>query len=174
MFDPHLGRKVQDITIGFNNIFERFNDLFSEGGFRPQFEGRLKHIYKDNYPPYNIIEVSKYKYKIEMALAGFIKKDLKITCEDNALTIQTIARNAEDQDSLERGYAPESISNAGNESKDHPFYHRRGLGLRSFLRKFTLHDDVEVKKAELKDGMLVVLLEQIIPKGKEPKEIKIT
>ena len=173
MFDPHLGRKVQDITIGFNEIFERFNDLFSEGGFTPQFNGRLKHIYKDNYPPYNIIEVSKYKYKIEMALAGFIKKDLKITYENNTLTIQTIARNAKDQDLLERGYAPEVVTNNDNESKNHPFYHRRGLGLRSFLRKFTLHEDVEVKKAELKDGMLVIDLEQIVPKSKQPKEIVI-
>ena len=173
MFDPHLNRKVSDITIGFNEIFERFNDLFAEGGFRPQFEGRLKHIYKDNYPPYNIIEVSKYKYKIEMALAGFIKKDLKITCENNTLTIQTIARTEKDQSLLERGYEPENVSNADNESKNHPFYHRRGLGLRSFLRKFTLHEDVEVKKAELKDGMLVILLEQILPKHKQPKQIKI-
>ena len=173
MFDPHLNRKVSDITIGFNEIFEIFNDLFAEGGFRPQFEGRLKHIYKDNYPPYNIIEVSKYKYKIEMALAGFIKKDLKITYENNTLTIQTIARTEKDQNLLESGYAPENVSNADNESKNHPFYHRRGLGLRSFLRKFTLHEDVEVKKAELKDGMLVILLEQILPKHKQPKEIKI-
>ena len=108
-----------------------------------------------------------------MALAGFIKKDLKITYENNTLTIQTIARNAEDQDSLEKGYAPEEITNHDNESKNHPFYHRRGLGLRSFLRKFTLHEDVEVKKAELKDGMLVVDLEQIVPKSKQPKEIAI-
>ena len=108
-----------------------------------------------------------------MALAGFIKKDLKITCENNTLTIQTIARTEKDQNLLERGYEPENVSNADNESKNHPFYHRRGLGLRSFLRKFTLHEDVEVKKAELKDGMLVILLEQILPKHKQPKEIKI-
>ena len=74
MFDPHLNRKVSDITIGFNEIFERFNDLFAEGGFRPQFEGRLKHIYKDNYPPYNIIEVSNTNIKLKWHLRVLLKK----------------------------------------------------------------------------------------------------
>tara|TARA_R100000742_G_C4205656_1_gene33480 strand:+ start:108 stop:596 length:489 start_codon:yes stop_codon:yes gene_type:complete len=161
MFDPHLRPQLRELTIGFEDVFERFNKLFEHG-----MGSNLKRIYKDTYPPYNIIEVSKYKYHIEMAVAGFSKKDIKVEYADNVLTIQSKTENKKDQDTLEGGYAPE-------DQLDHPSYIKRGLAARSFLKKFTLHDDVEVKDAILKDGLLKVVLEKILPEAKKPKQITI-
>jgi len=159
MFDPHLRPQLEELTIGFEDIFERFNKLFEHG-----MGSTLKRIYKDTYPPYNIREVSKYKYHIEMAVAGFSKKDIKVEYADNVLTIQSIAEDKKDQVTLEQGYVPE-------DQAGHPNYFKRGLAARSFLKRFTLHDDVEVKDATLKDGLLKVVLEKILPEAKKPKQI---
>ena len=161
MFDPHLRPQLEELTIGFEHIFERFNNLFEHG-----MGSSLKRIYKDSYPPYNIREVSKHTYQIEMAVAGFSKKNIKVEYADNVLTIQSTAENKKDQETLEQGYAPE-------DQGDHPNFLKKGLAGRSFLKRFTLHDDVEVKDATLKDGLLKVSLNKIFPKGKEPKKIEI-
>jgi molecular chaperone IbpA len=161
MFDPHLRPQLKELTIGFEDIFERFNNLFEHG-----MGSSLKRIYKDSYPPYNIREMSKHKYHIEMAVAGFSKKDIKVEYADNVLTIQSISENKKDQTTLEQGYVPEYQG-------DHPKYYKRGLATRSFLKRFTLHDDVEVKDATLRDGLLKVVLEKILPEGKKPKKITV-
>jgi len=105
------------------------------------------------FPPYNIVKDAEdgYKYTIEMALAGYSKDDIEIDFAEGCLTIKSKKQeDAKDTLSIWKG-----ISN------------------RSFTRKFTLADEVVVNSAELKDGMLRVELERIIPEEKLPKKIEI-
>ena len=103
-----------------------------------------------NYPPYNIVEVNSLNWRIEAALAGFGKKDINISTANSQLTIKSIP-------SEDKGKEPI----------------HKGISKRQFTRTFTLADDVVVNDAELKDGMLVVNLEKIVPEEKKPKSIKI-
>ena len=104
-----------------------------------------------NYPPYNIVKVDENKYVIEMAVAGFGKNSLDLEFQDGTLVISgNSALNDEDNEYLYKGIAD-----------------------RSFTRKFSLADTVEIKGADLVNGMLKVWLENIIPDSKKPKKIDI-
>jgi molecular chaperone IbpA len=104
------------------------------------------------FPPYNIVKDSEdgYKYTIEMALAGYSKEDIDIDFAEGCLTI----KSKKQEDASEKMIW-------------------KGISNRSFVRKFTLADEVVVNGAELKDGMLKVELERIIPEEKMPKKIEI-
>jgi len=107
------------------------------------------------YPPYNIAKVDENKYVIEMAVAGFGKNNIDIELANNTLTIKgglTI-------DQLD---PPNPVD-----------YIYKGIADRMFTRKFTLADHVEVKGADLVNGMLKLWLENIIPEDKKPKKIDI-
>jgi molecular chaperone IbpA len=108
-----------------------------------------------NYPPYNIVETSKNKYDIEVALAGYNKKDIDVSYEDGQLTIKS-----------KRSDKEESKDEDGN-----TIY--KGIAKRYFERSFTIADDVEIKGAELKDGLLTVSLEKIVPESKKSRTIDI-
>ena len=107
------------------------------------------------YPPYNIRKDSENTYSIEVALAGFSKDDIEVEVTDGNLTIRSIP---EDRNAVDKA--------------DESFVHK-GIAKRSFLRSFTLSDDIIVKGADLKDGMLIVDLEKVIPDEKKPRLIKI-
>ena len=103
------------------------------------------------YPPYNIRKTGENTYVIEIAVAGFGKQDIELTLEDNILTIK------------------------GSITSDNPTeYVFKGIADRAFTRKFTLADTVEVKNADLINGMLRVWLERFIPESKKPKKIDIS
>tara|TARA_B110001454_G_scaffold182199_1_gene176611 strand:- start:3 stop:440 length:438 start_codon:yes stop_codon:yes gene_type:complete len=108
-----------------------------------------------NYPPYNINKVDEFNWQIHMALAGFGKKDINITTADNQLTIESV----KDEDTKEV------------EENDGVLF--KGISKRQFRKTFTLSDDVVINSAELKDGMLLIDLEKIVPEEKKPKTIKI-
>ena len=129
---------LRPFSVGFDNIFDHFNLHLDHA------KGLV------NYPPYNINEVDEFNWQIEMALAGFGKKDIDINVADNQLTVKSIP----------------------NEDKGKKSVHR-GISKRQFTRSFTLADDVIVNGAELKDGMLVIDLEKIVPDEKKPKNITI-
>ena len=112
-----------------------------------------------NYPPYNLVKTGTHKFDIEIALAGFNKKDIEITSENNMLTIE----------SKVNAYG-ESLGEAPKKDKD---VIHKGISKRYFKRSFTIADDVEVKGAELKDGLLKVSMEKIIPDAKKLKTIDI-
>ena len=107
------------------------------------------------YPPYNIRKDSENTYSIEVALAGFSKDDIEVEVTDGSLTIRS---KPEDRNAVDKA--------------DESFVHK-GIAKRSFLRSFTLSDDIIVKGADLKDGMLIVDLEKVIPDEKKPRLIKI-
>tara|TARA_Y100000287_G_scaffold50485_1_gene39431 strand:- start:4338 stop:4667 length:330 start_codon:yes stop_codon:yes gene_type:complete len=106
-----------------------------------------------NYPPYNIVRTGDNTYDIEVALAGFGKKDINVEYAENTLTIKSVK------------------SDEDKESKDGVIH--KGISKRQFTKSFTIADDVEVKGAELKDGLLRVSMERIIPESKKPKTIDI-
>jgi molecular chaperone IbpA len=104
-----------------------------------------------NYPPYNIIKQSETIYKIEVAVAGFEESELDVETVDNELVIKgnkAIEANGE--------------------------YLHQGIAGRDFVRTFALFENVEVKGADVKNGILTVTLEHIIPESAKPKKIAIT
>ena len=102
------------------------------------------------YPPYNIKQVKDNKYVIEMAVAGFAKSDIELTMEGNKLTIKGATKDSEEETFLFQGIAN-----------------------RAFERTFTLNDKVEIKDAEMVNGMLKVWLESIVKTQDAIKKIGI-
>jgi len=105
-----------------------------------------------SYPPYNIRKCSDDHYQIEMAVAGFSEGDIEVMLHDSKLKIT--------------GSNEEGDTNGGE------LLHR-GIANRAFQREFTLADTIEVEGAELKNGMLIVSLKNVIPDSKKPRQIKI-
>ena len=124
-----------------------FDELFD------QFNNHLEYTVKQNttYPPYNINKIDDLNYQVEMALAGFGKDDIEIKYADNQLTIKSV----------------------DSDDKDEKDVIHRGISKRKFSRSFTLAEDIKVNGAELKDGMLLVELEKIVPEEKKPRTINI-
>jgi molecular chaperone IbpA len=106
-----------------------------------------------NFPPYNIVKTGDNTYDVELALAGFNKKDIEVEYKENLLTVKS-KKQEETKD------------------EDGNVIHR-GISKRMFSKSFTIANDVEVKGAELKDGLLKVSMERIIPEHKKAKSIDI-
>ena len=148
-FDPF---RIAKFGVGFDSMLDRIqSDFFSDS-----FQGT------QNFPPYNIIKRDETTYDIEMAVAGFSEKDLEIEYADNTLTVKSV-----NQDSLN-----DSKKEEDEERRDTEFVHR-GIAVRQFSRLFSLADDVIVTGAKLKNGMLSIGMEKVIPEGKKKRTIKI-
>ena len=130
-------------SVGFDNLFDDFDRIY-----------KFNSSSINHYPPYNIRKVNDTDYVIELAVAGFGKKDIEVKSQENTLTIKSKDKKEEVLD------------------KDEDILHR-GISQRSFTRSFTVAEDVVVKGADLKDGLLSVKLERIIPDEKKPKIIDI-
>ena len=126
-------------SIGFDNLFNDFDRMLTFNS------SSINH-----YPPYNIRKLNDTDYVIELAVAGFGKKDIEVKSVENRLSIKSVDKKEEVLD------------------KDEKIIHQ-GISKRSFTRNFTIADDVVVKGANLKDGLLSVSLEKIIPEEKQPK-----
>ena len=105
-----------------------------------------------NYPPYNLSRDGE-TYILEMALAGFHQDQLEVKYEEGVLTVGTTKGWEQDLD----------------EDK----YIHRGIAARTFTRKFTLSDDVVVKGADFKNGLLIITMERIGPDEKKARNIPI-
>ena len=105
----------------------------------------------DNYPPYNIERLTENEYRITMAVAGFGKEDVKIEVKENTLSIRGEKKEAD---------------------KERTFLHR-GIASRAFERRFQLADHVEVRGANVKDGLLSVDLEREVPERLKSRAIEI-
>ena len=104
------------------------------------------------YPPYNIRKINEAQYVIEIALAGFSKDDIEIELTEGNLAVR---------------------SKKEEETNGEDSFVHKGIAKRSFLRSWTLSDDIIVKGADLKDGMLIINLEKVIPDEKKPRLIQI-
>ena len=110
---------------------------------------------QSNYPPYNIRKTGKDNYAIEVALAGFNKNDVEVEFEDNLLTVRT-----------------KQVSKSDEKSNNAEIIHK-GISQRQFARSFTIADDVKIGEAQLKDGLLTIACERIVPEYKKKKLIEI-
>ena len=131
--------QLRPYTIGYDNIFDHFNDMFESSGLQ------------NNYPPYDIIKHSDTKYDVQVALAGYSKEDIDIEVKENTLSIKSVKKDEDDKVEVLH----------------------RGIAKRYFERHFTIADDVKVNGAELKNGLLIVSLERLVPEHKKPRTITI-
>ena len=141
----------------FTFIPQQFKDIDKFFvGFDDQFN-RLAKMHDDltknipNYPPYNIKKTSDNTYVIEVAVAGFARQDIEIELADGKMIIKGNVQSQEQEDN----------------------FLFKGIAARNFTRTFALDDQIEVRDAEMLNGMLKVFLERIIPEHKKPKKIEV-
>lgn len=114
-----------------------------------------------NYPPYNIKKIDENKYTIEMAVAGFGKQDIEVELAGSNLIVKGNVQQGEPAEQDSKG------------EWTWPSFLYQGLAMRPFTRQFTLADNVEIKNAELLNGILKIVLEAIIPDEKKPVKIEV-
>ena len=130
---PELMEKINRNSIGMDDYLNRFwNGVDTTS----------------NYPPYNIIEINNVESRLEVALAGFKKDELKVFTEFGKLHVEGTKEKQED---------------------DRTFRHR-GVAARSFSRVWSLSDDTEIRGVEFTDGLLVVKLGKIVPEHHARKD----
>jgi len=130
---PTLMEKITRNSIGMDEYFDRLFHL---------------HETTSNYPPYNLVQVNNVESKLELALAGFKKKEVYVYTQDGKLFIEG---QKEDK---------ETDTN----------YLHKGLAQRSFTRAWTLSDDTEVRSVDFEDGLLTVTLGRIVPDHHKRKD----
>ena len=143
--DLSIFNSLRPFSIGFDDMFDQFENMLGNGNLAMQ----------SNYPPYNIRKTGNDKYSIEVALAGFSKKDVEVEFEDNLLTVRT-----------------KQVNKSEDKNVNGEILHK-GISQRQFARSFTIADDVKVNGAELKDGLLTFACERIVPEYKKKKLIEI-
>ena len=128
---PDVMEKITKNSIGMDDYLNQF------------WEGTTT----SNYPPYNLIQLNNVESRLEIALAGFSKKEIKVYTEYGRLMVEG---NKED-------------------TKDAEYVHR-GLAQRDFSRAWTLSEDTEVREVQFKDGLLTVKLGKIVPEHHARKD----
>ena len=131
-------------------------DLFKDPffiGFNRELS-RFNHVHnaatRQSYPPYDLIKVDEDTYKLSVAVAGFTKDDVKVTVEDGTLIVKGEVTAETEGEAI-----------------------HKGIATRKFTRTFALGEYMEVTGAEMRDGMLHINIDRIIPDEKKPKEIAI-
>lgn len=141
---PSIFGQVKD----FDKFFVGFEDQFNK--LAKLHDDLTKNI--PNYPPYNIRKTGENTYAIEMAVAGFGQGEIDIEIDGGKLIIR---------------------GNTSSEDESESNYLFKGIAQRAFTRTFAIDDQIEVKDAELFNGMLKVALERIIPEHKKPKKVEV-
>lgn len=128
-----------------------FNDPFFIGFNREL--SRLNNAHKVNsqsYPPYDLIKLDEDTYRLSIAVAGFTKEDIDVSVDNGTLIIKGEITEVADAEVVHKGIAS-----------------------RKFTRSFALGEYMEVTGAEMKDGMLHINVDRIVPEEKKPKSITI-
>ena len=135
IYEEPFGR-LRPFGVGFDEMFKKLDAIHNQ----PQ----------GNYPPYNIVKLDENSFVIEIAAAGFGKKDFTIDLKDQSLRVK-----AKSADEVEKEFV------------------HRGIASRSFERVYALAEHVKVKDATYADGILAIKLVREIPKEELPIEIKV-
>ena len=138
---PNLTTTLITRGVGFGNQFKFFEEILSGSSI-------------SKYPPYDIVSMGKDKYEIRFALAGFTKKDIDVTIQNNVLTVKG-----------------DTIDSLLDDTELDYIHH--GIAKRDFTQTFPLADYLEVVSAEMADGILTIKLERNLPEELQPKTIKI-
>ena len=139
------------VTLDIPTLHRRFigfDQLFEE--LNRSFTTAAK---QDNYPPHNVIRTGDNLFRIEVAVAGFAEEELDVALEGRMLTVRGERNRDEDADTE---------------------YLHRGISGRNFERTWPLGDNMEVRGATVKNGILTVSVEHIVPEEDKPKKIAIT
>lgn len=134
-------------VIGFDELFDRIFNLPVDG--------------PTAYPPYNVAQISDSEWIVEMAVAGFTKEDLSVTVHNGQLKV--VGKKVKE---TKEGDNEVDVANA-------PRYQYQGISSRAFSRAFELGDNIEVQEVSLKDGLLTIKLERVIPESQKPRTINI-
>ena len=140
MTNLSIFNQLRPFSVGFDDMFDHFDSMVS---MAPR-----------NYPPYNIVKTDNNNYNVEIALAGFNKKDITVEVENGILTI-------------------ESVKDKSDKDEDTLGVLHKGISKRYFKKQFTIAKDVKVNGAELKDGLLKVSMERIVPEAMKLKKITV-
>ena len=142
-----MGNLTKYNAANINQLLDRINR--NSIGMDEYF-GRLFDLHEttSNYPPFNLIQVSNVESRLELALAGFKKKEVNVYTQDGKLFVEGQREDGE----------------SGNE------YIHRGVAQRSFTRTWTLAEDTEVRSVEFEDGLLTIVLGRIVPEHHQRKE----
>jgi molecular chaperone IbpA len=130
---PALMDRITKYSIGMDEYFDRLFNL---------------HETTTNYPPYNLVQVNNVESRLELALAGFKKKEVYVYTQDGKLFVEG---QKEDKETDTR-------------------YVHKGLAQRSFTRSWTLSDDTEVRSVDFEDGLLTITLGRIVPDHHKRKD----
>ena len=130
---PELMEKISKHGIGMDDYLDRF--------FNSDFP-------QSNYPPYNLVQLNNHESKLEIALAGFKKDEVKVYTEFGKLFVE----------------------GRKEESKDDGTFVHKGLAQRSFERVWTITDDTEIGSVKFEDGLLTVELKKIVPEHHARKD----
>jgi len=130
---PQLMEKIARNSIGLDNYFDQFWN---------------SQVPTSNYPPFNLVQLNNHESRLEIALAGFKKNEVKVYTEFGKLFVEGIKEDKE---------------------ADGEFVHK-GLAQRSFKRSWTLSDDTEVRQVSFEDGLLLVSLGKVVPEHHNRKD----
>ena len=143
------------VTSNALSLFTDFNKLTPYAvGYDRIFDTLSRYVDNNTtstgFPPYNIRKEGDYNYVVEMALAGFGKKDIEVEVAEGTLSVRSVKENTEDESTV-----------------------YRGISYRKFERKFTLADDLVVNGAKLENGMLTIDIERVVPEEKKPRLVSV-
>ena len=147
---PSIFKQLRPVSIGFDNLFDHFENILDGDDYFC--------TNRSNFPFYNLVKTGNSTYDIEIALAGYDKKDILVIYEDNLLRVGSNVGDPDD---------------SSDQEKPKKGTIHKGIAKRYFSKVFTIANDVEIKGAELKNGLLKISLEKIVPEGKKPKTITV-
>jgi molecular chaperone IbpA len=122
-----------------------FDSLFE------QLNRNFANSKSDNYPPHNVVKLDDSHYVIEVAVAGFAENEIDVELKENVLTVK-----------------------GEQAKKEEVEYLHKGISARNFTRTFPLAEHIEVRGATVKNGILAIALEQIVPEESKAKKVQIT
>ena len=131
----------------FNQLLDRINR--NSIGMEEYFD-RLFNLHETttNYPPYNLVTISNVESRLELALAGFKKKEVYVYTQDGKLFVEGQKEDKETETQ----------------------YLHKGLAQRSFTRAWTLSEDTEVRSVTFEDGLLTIILGKVVPDAHKRKD----
>lgn len=142
-----MNQLVRFDTNALNKALLGFDDLFNN------FEQRFANQINNNYPPYNIVKKDENNYEIEVAVTGFLPEEVSVEIDQNQLIVKGERKRDEDADLQ---------------------YIHRGLATRDFTRMWTLAEHMEVNTGTIKNGVLRIALQRVVPEALKPRVLKIT
>lgn len=144
---------MQMIKIDTNALNQLNRALIGFDRVFEDFENRWANNVQTNYPPHNVLKTGENTYEIQLAVSGFEKDEITVEVDQDRLVIIGERLREEDADTV---------------------YLHRGLATRDFQKVFPLAEHVEVKRSSIKNGILTVYLERIVPDTLKPRRIEIS